>query len=1277
MKRIHKKNVLDRIDDAINDRIDEIKEKKSNKKAHSSSKEIKEEIEESKIYDVEKDDFIKDFNLKDIDEEESNEDIDEEDFVKETEHDEEADYEKETDYDEEIKVEKDNDEDEDIAFTREDIHSEDKDLNEDDDFVKEVSLDEEEKDEKPKKKGLFSFKHAKKEVELDANEEDTETPIVAEEKPKKKGLFSRHKKEIKEDKIEDDDAFIKDNDLDEETETPVVVKEKPKKKGLFSRHKKETKIEKTDEEDDLIKDIDFEEEIEKERTKKKGLFNFKRKKKDKEDKKLSKKKKKELATASATVVLSKKDKKGKHQEKTAFDDDDLIKEVSLDEEENTKAKKKFLFASNKRNQKEKKIKSEKHVKGKTKSEKPKKRPFWKKIITFILILCILGVLAVAAFLTYIVVTAPEFNEADLVIKDQTLIYDANDNVIAKLGTEKRESITYDKLPQVLIDAIIATEDSRFFQHNGVDLLRFIKATIQQAMGHDDAGGASTLTMQTVKNRITQKGNTNEGKIEKIIRKFQDVYIAVFKVEKEYSKEEILEMYVNDNYLGGSYWGVEEASKYYFGKSASDITLPEAAIIAGLFQLPGKYNPYTNVEAATKRRDLVLKYMYDHEYITAEERDLVKKIPIESLLVGTKNEENKYQGYIDTVVAEVEDLTGDNPYTVPMKIYTAMDKSIQDGINSVYADTDYRIWRDEKVQGGVAVVDVENGTIVAVGAGRNREGERQFNYATMAYRQPGSTAKPIFDYGPGIEYNNFSSYQLFMDEPWTYTNGPAVHNWDGGYNGLITARRALQISRNIPALKAFQQVGAKNSQAFAHSLGLNVSLNTSSENYVDYGNGVDNTINEAYAIGGVAKGFTPLEMATAYACFANGGYYIESHTVNKIIYRQTGEEKEFKYTKERVMKDSTAYIMNNILESAVTNGFNGGALVYGSHVAAKTGTSNYDDATMRAKGLPSWAINDLWTVAYTSKYSIAVWYGYKEIDSSYYNVEDSCKTAFTAAVMKYIPKDPTGWSMPSSVVAATVESETWPAQLPSEYTPDTMKTTEYFVRGTQPTEVSERYQKLNAIKNYNVTNTDSNSATITWEYDTPRVLTKEYLTEYFNKSVFGNSKEAMVNKRIEYNNNTLGEVGFAIYKQDESGSLTLIDYVKDKKYTYTGYGNTTLVIKAEHSKFKSNASDGIKIPLNLDELDPNNIKATLATSSNVHAAVGEYEEKGFKSITYGNLDISNDVTIIYSISGDTNVYTTPTEFETFVNTLPAGTYTITYTITYQGASTKKTKKLTLS
>lgn len=917
-----------------------------------------------------------------------------------------------------------------------------------------------------------------------------------------------------------------------------------------------------------------------------------------------------------------------------------------------------------------------NTKKKKENKAKKKRNIWKKILTAFLILCIIGVLSVAAFFAYVVISSPEFEEEAFNVKDQTVIYDINGEIIAKLGTQNRESVTYDQLPQVLIDAIIATEDSRFFQHNGVDLPRFIKATIQQLIGQD-AGGASTLTMQVVKNNLTKKDTIEKNKIQQIIRKFQDVYLSVFKVEKEYTKEEIIEFYVNNYGLGSSVYGVGEASKYYFGKSVSELSLPEAATIAGLFQAPGRHNPYRNIESATSRRETVLKLMVRHGYITQEEADIANNITIESLLVGTKDK-TEYQGFVDTVTDEVEKLTGKNPSLVPMKIYTTMEKSIQDGINSIL-ENDTWYWKDDKVQAGIAIVNVQTGAIAAVGAGRNRTGERTWNYATQAKKQPGSTAKPIFAYGAGFEYNNYSTYTLFVDEPWSYTNGPSINNWNGTFDGLVTTRYALQYSRNIPALKSYQSIGSKKIQQFAYSLGLNVSLNQSSENYkiLNENTGLDNTINEAYSIGGVAEGFSPLEMAAAYSGFASGGYYTEPYSVTKIEYRETGETIEYKPSKERVMKDSTAYLMNNILESAVEVGFNGGARVYGSHVAAKTGTTNYPDNIMTKYNLPVDAVNDLWTVAYTSQYSIAVWYGYDDINDGYNSNNGGYKEGLVEAVMKYIPKDTKGFIQPSSVVAVQVEKETWPAKLPSEYTPSNMITTEYFIRGTQPTEKSERYSQLDNITNPKV-ETSGNTATISWDYTTPTVLTTDYIKKYFNQSVFGNSKENLINARIKYNEETLGTIGFGIYTENEDGTLSLVAYTNNKSYTYTGAGETTLVIKAEHKTYKSNASSGTKINIKLTGDNNQSLYATLNGKNIITENVGSYNEDGIKNVYYGSLNVTSKATIKYQIINQSDVtdYTNISDLQTAVNTLPAGTYKINYIITYKTKELVKNRTIIL-
>lgn len=905
---------------------------------------------------------------------------------------------------------------------------------------------------------------------------------------------------------------------------------------------------------------------------------------------------------------------------------------------------------------------------KSRKESENKKSIWRRLLTLILGFFIVCIFMAMAFIIYIVISAGSFDPEALKNQDQTVIYDKDGEVITTLGAQKRESVTYDDLPQVLVDAIVATEDSRYYQHNGVDTLRFVKATLLQLIGKDDAGGASTLTMQTVKNNLTKKDSEETNKIKKIVRKFQDVYLSVFFMEKKYTKEEILELYVNDSCLGGTVYGVQEASKYYFGKDVSDLTLPEASLLAGMYQAPNRYNPYKDPEAAQKRRETVLKLMVRHGYITKEEMNMANAVSIESMLVGDSKEIN-YQGYIDTVLEEVERKTGNSPVQVSMKIYTALDRDIQDGINKVLSGEDHS-WEDEDVQAGIAVINVNDGTIAAIGAGRNRTAG-DWNYATQSYRQPGSTAKPIFDYGPGFEYNHFSTYTLFVDEPWGYTNGPEIGNWDGNYEGLITLRRALSVSRNIPALKAFQQVNKKNIAEFAQGLGLDVAYSTKDEKYKKYDNGADNLLNEAYAIGGVGYGFTPLDMAEAYSCFANGGYHIESHAVTKIEYRSTGEVVEFEEKKEKVMSDSTAYLVNNVLKYAVDYAFNGGAKVAGSTVAAKTGTSNLPEAITKKYGIPSGAVNDLWTVAYTPEYSVSLWYGYKEVDSSHYLGGASApKDAVMRSVMKYIPKTTKEWTMPSSVVQSSVERDSWPARLPSEYTPDDMRLTEYFVKGYQPTEVSERFAKLPAVTNLKSTPT-TNGYKLTWNWKTPEVLNNSYLTNYFSNSVFGNSSSTYLSQRINYNESTLGGIGFGIYKKSSTGLLERIDFTKDQEYVYKPdtLGDVNLVVKAEYGNFKANASDAADIKVSITDIiggDSDKLEVTLkqGTEPDNEITEGSYNDPGI-DVKYNGKEVLPTL-LRYEFNGETLL--TKSALEAEINKLKSGeSAKITYKVTYLTSS----------
>ena len=939
-------------------------------------------------------------------------------------------------------------------------------------------------------------------------------------------------------------------------------------------------------------------------------------------------------------------------------------------------RKKLLRKINKiknKTKKEKKTISEKKnnkkivKKGKNKDKKNKKNSIWRKFLFGFILLIIIGLISIVSFFVYIVVSTSDFNPEALKSKEQSIVYDINGEVIATLGMEKRENVKYNDLPQVLIDAIIATEDSRYFQHNGIDLPRFLKASGGQLFkalgigGGGNPGGASTLTMQVVKNNLTSRDQT-------ILRKFKDIYLSVFHLEKKYTKGEILEFYVNDSLLGGNIYGVGQASEYYFGKSVSELSLPEAAIIAGLFQSPNRDNPYKNPENAEKRRNTVLNLMVRHGYITKEEKEIASSIPVESLLVGIENKTD-YQGFIDTVIDEVVEKTGNDPGVVPMKIYTTLEKSIQDGLNAILNGEVYT-WENDVVQSGISVVNVKTGAIAALGSGRHRDGEKLFNYATMAERQPGSTAKPIFDYGPGFEYNNYSTYTLFMDEPWQYSDGKGIGNWDGGYSGLMTLKQAIAVSRNIPALKAFQEVKKKDITEFVENIGIKVTK-------TDKNGKTTNYLNEAYSIGGLDTGVTPLQMAAAYSSFASGGYYVEPYTVTKIEYRDSGDVEEFKVKKEQVMKPSTAFMVNNILEYAVNHGFNGGARVYGSHVAAKTGTSNFSEATIKAKKLPYHAVNDLWTVAYTSEYSIALWYGYDETTSEHYNSNGSPKDKVMAEVMKYIPKDEKGFEVPSDVVQSKVEFGTWPAKLPSDYTPSDLIYTEYFKKGTQPSEISERFNKLSSVKNLKQSKI-VNSISLTWDHSKPDVISDDYLNKYFSQSRFGNSTGSLINQRKAYNSSVLGDFGYGIYEKTASG-LKKVGFVTDNKYTYkiTNSSVTALVVKAEYNKFNANASDGVEIKID--------------TSNIVNDLIIEFDKETV-NILKGNITANdlNDFNVFYEEDNITDkkeleikyslnkkIYTNLKDLVSDINKLDKGNYKLIYTITYKNKySTTKTKTINI-
>ena len=825
------------------------------------------------------------------------------------------------------------------------------------------------------------------------------------------------------------------------------------------------------------------------------------------------------------------------------------------------------------------------------TEKQKKRKRRINIILNIILslLMIIGIglmIGILIFCSYIVLNAPEFDADKLYNKEATIFYDKDGNEFARVGTEQRELAKYEDLPEVLIDAIVATEDSRFFQHNGFDVVRFVKASFGQAVGQSGAGGASTLTMQVAKNAFSRSddGTIASTGINGIIRKFNDIYISIFKIEKNYTKEEIIEFYVNEPFLGNSTYGVKEASRKYFGKEVNDLSLAEASLLAGIFNAPSRYNPIYSVELAEMRRSQVLNLMVRHEYITEEQAEDAKAISVESLKADQSSEQvNRYQQFIDVVCQEVEEKLGVDPYNTSMEVYTTMDPEIQEYmvlLNEGQLGYKWKINRwmngNDYIQFGAVITSVENGSMVAVNGGRNQYGERLYSRAVNMKRQPGSTAKPIFAYGPYLEYNNGNTGTIFFDNPTTYSNGQELKNADGTYKGPMTMRQALAQSRNTTAVQAFQQTDKDKIAEFVNACGIDY------YQYYSDGSIKDTNLYESYAIGGGLE-VSPKDMAGAYGTFARSGYYIEPYSFTKVVFLETDEVYEYKYEKTQAMSAETAYMITDILITATKQGAGGNINIAGTEVASKTGTSTYDYAATSANKVPSSASADNWVLTYSPDYVISFWYGTDKLTHESYT--DSIDAAIerkkiSAILAKKIYKTNSKFKKPSGIVSSKYELETYPAELPSETTPASMISSELFKKGTEPSSVSERYSTLSNPTKGEIEESNG-QITLSWnEIATPNAINPSYLQEYFEEN-YGKFASMYLEKRYEYNNNNIGAIGYQIYLSTANG-LTPLGYTINPYYTYQApsSGTYTFVVKSAYSIFKDNMSSGITLSIDV-------------------------------------------------------------------------------------------------
>lgn len=658
----------------------------------------------------------------------------------------------------------------------------------------------------------------------------------------------------------------------------------------------------------------------------------------------------------------------------------------------------------------KKYNKAKYKKYKKFKKKTKKRGFfgtiWAIIVTLLMLVIFTvggvalggGIYGFTLFQLYQDST-PELVVEKLANATPSKVYDTNDTLIAEVGIEERVEIDIDDVPKAYLDALVSTEDNRFFSHNGFDVIRTVQAAIKNVTSGFGSEGGSTLTQQLIKLSFLDQNDTS------LKRKTHEVTLA-WELESKYSKEEILNMYINKIYMGDGVYGVETAAEHFYGKKLSELNTPQLALLAGIPQSPTNWNPYDNPEGATDRRNTVLYRMLDEATITQAEYDRFKAVPVTDGLVPAEESRNKtkffvpteYQLYVDSALEEVKENTGLDPLINGLNIKIALDTHMQEFSNRMTNTNDLIAYQNSDMLAAFTIIENKTGRVIANGSG-NRDidiVQGGFNYATDTVRQAGSTMKPVLGYAPAVEYLNYGGGTMIMDGPYKYSTGQTLNNWDFQYKGNITLARALGSSRNIPAVKLQSQVGTKKAYELANKIGFNFEENQQVESGV------------------ISMNANPLQMAQAYSTFANNGKFTPAHTVVSVK-DSTGKEVYKEPEGKQAIKESTAYVVTSMLRTTADEPY-GTAYnqVYkqGNQVAIKTGTTNYDDNEKSKYGLTG--SPDSWVVGYTESYTIAIWLGNDTRTDSLNNTEKNLNKDMFNLLLKELGVKNESFDVPNSV-----------------------------------------------------------------------------------------------------------------------------------------------------------------------------------------------------------------------------------------------------------------------